>query len=146
MTASPSTFNLSLPLNVHGRLERPEDWMGLWEELVEMGPAVFLESAGPLYEASRWLILAGDPECEFFSQDGISWIGNGSGVRPADFDVWEFLGEAGRITPTVSPAPFCFSQAWFGIFSYEFSDFMKSENVILTFCFNMKNYLNDFIF
>ena len=50
---------LSTPLELQTGVlpTKAPDFIGLWEQWAQKGPAVFQESAGPLHGASQWLIL-----------------------------------------------------------------------------------------
>lgn len=128
-----------LPLIKKECLEKPKDWVLLWEALAAKGPAILLESAGQADEVGRWVILAGNPDKEFYEKTGRSWVSGADGIRPAPMGVFEFLDEIGNTgsagsagkkqgdqveggsrAPSFSPLPFCLADAWFGIFSYEF--------------------------
>jgi anthranilate/para-aminobenzoate synthase component I len=120
MSLFPASYFGSLPLQQKMTLDKRQDWVGLWESLEGTGPAVFLESAGPAGDASRWLILAGDPEKEFFEKDGKCWARDESGIHPSPADIWPFMDGVGQAGADFLPMPFCLSKAWFGILSYEF--------------------------
>lgn len=95
--------------------------MDVWVDLAARGTAVFLESAGPVTDASRWSVLAGIPQAEIW--------GRGSqveGAAPACFqnqigDFWDFLDGVGKKTGSFDAFPQGLNQAWFGAFSYGFA-------------------------
>ncbi len=74
-----------------------------------------MESAGPVNEAGRWCLLAGDPREEVW--------GRGTNLQsPASsfHDIWDFLDSinaSGQDASTVFPEGL--AQGWFGAFSYE---------------------------
>jgi anthranilate/para-aminobenzoate synthase component I len=111
-----------LVLKASGTYETSWNWKRVWADLAAQGTAVFLESAGPVTDASRWSILAGLPQAEVW--------GTGTqvqGARPASFqeeigDVWDFLDNIGKKTNSFGVFPQSLSQAWFGAFSYEFAN------------------------
>ena len=126
MKALSAALSSPLQLQVQGILEKHPDYVGLWEQWADQGPAVFLESAGPFHDASRWLILAGAPEEEFFQIRGLAQWRKPSGSvkaapdmsRPIDF--WSFADRVGESQQAFSPLPSCLASSWFGILSYEF--------------------------
>ena len=142
MKLFPDCLYSPLPLRKREPLEKPRDWVYLWEALATQGAAVLLESAGPVNDASRWVILAGNPEIEFFEDNGTALLQERAQTSAAPFTVSEFLDrignnkEEGAIqnpaspgipadlggfpAPHFSPLPFCLSRAWFGVLSYEF--------------------------
>ncbi len=109
-----------LDLQTGGVSGKSLDFAGLWEQWVEEGPAVLLESAGALGDANQWLILAGVPESEFFESSGKALWKDSSGVHPASFDFWEFADRIGHAQANFSNLPSCLSSAWFGVLSYDF--------------------------
>ncbi len=128
MTMFSTTSFSALPLNKHEHLEKPLNWMTLWEELAEKGPAVLLESAGPAHDASHWVILAGGCEQEVLGEKGNSSITFSDG-RSEACDIWRFLDASAKNETNFLPFPHCLSQAWFGLFSYEFGkDFILSRS------------------
>ncbi len=142
MGSSLKYFKKLLPLRESGFLEKSKDWVTLWENLALKGPALLYESAGERGDASQWIVLAGNPEEEFFEINGNKWLSTQAGIEPAPFSVFDFLDEVGKpgmggelekrfdknylklgeIPPGAgfSPFPFSLAGAWFGIFSYEF--------------------------
>ena len=131
-----------LPLRKKEKLEHPRDWVSLWQALSTKGAAVLLESAGPIHDASRWVVLAGDPEIEYFEKGGQPHLNDEKGLRPGGVEVFSFLdgislenqpaalhlGQVDRVenenphsgqSPFL-PFPYGLSGAWFGLFSYEF--------------------------
>ena len=120
MKALSAALSSPLELQAQGVLEKYPDFIGLWEQWASRGPSAFLESAGPLLDAGRWLILAGAPEAEFFQGQGQTWWKDSSGSRPAPFDFWGFAEQAAPSRPSFSPLPFCLSSSWFGALSYDF--------------------------
>ena len=114
------TLCSSLPLQGEGRLEKSLDWVSLWESWAAVGPAVFLESAGILGEASEWMILAGIPEKEYFESREGFWLADGSGLHPAQFNFWDFADSIGNNLSGFLPPPLSLSPSWFGVLSYEF--------------------------
>lgn len=118
---SPSLSpGVDLPLTGREVLEKAPDWIGLWEILAGQGPAVFLESGGPAGEASQWHLLAGGLEMEFSGSGGQGRLNRGPGLEPESLAFPEFIDGIGRPETTFAPLPFCLSQAWFGLLSYEF--------------------------
>jgi anthranilate/para-aminobenzoate synthase component I len=109
-----------LPLQARGTREKTLELTELWEEWSAEGPAVLLESAGPLDDAAQWLILAGLPEKEFYEDEGRFWWKDKSGTSPAPFNFWDFADQVGQVQSDFLPLPFCLSSAWFGVLSYEF--------------------------
>jgi anthranilate/para-aminobenzoate synthase component I len=120
MSLSAFSSRPLLPLFDRGYFDKTPDWVSLWEEWATQGPAVLLESAGFADEANRWQILAGYPEIEFFERDGKFQSSTGSEMELDSMDVFSFLNKIGSNLSDYLPAPFSFSQAWFGILSYEF--------------------------
>ncbi|HVM32134.1 MAG TPA: anthranilate synthase component I family protein [bacterium] len=108
--------NPALALKAEGSFDAAFDWQPLFEELAALGPAVFLESAGPILagEAGRWCLLAGEPSAEVWGRgDQIQSPGSAFG------NVLDFL-DALAAAPAASPQP-AWAQGWFGAFSYEFA-------------------------
>lgn len=141
-----------LPLTEQGVLENATDWVGLFEGLSRKGPALLLESAGKTLDPSRWIILAGEAEEEFFEKDGKAWSSDHSGFHPSPFSIWEFLDQISRTGPDdqyqspasgslslagssrvksqITPFPFSLGGAWFGSLSYELGkNSPRKENV-----------------
>lgn len=110
----------SLPLRDKGVIEKHIDWIAVWEKWAVQDSAVLLESAGDEGEAADWLILAGDPEEEFFEENGKSWIADATGLRQVATSFLDFMDEIGRNESNFSVLPFCLGMAWFGAVSYEF--------------------------
>ncbi len=96
------------------------DVLSVWDQWAGEGPAVLLESAGPLGEANQWLIVAGEPEHEFFEKDGSIWWKDSDGTQPSPLGFWDFADQAAHVQPQFQPLPFCLSSAWFGVLSYDF--------------------------
>ncbi len=125
MNSLPDGLTVPLPLLGKKGLDNPLDWVSLWEDLARKGSAVLLESAGPVHEANRWVVIAGDPEKEFYGRAGQSWFGGSEDPRPSNMELLPFLDEIGFSgNPSgrdsqYSPFPFCLSGAWFGTLSYE---------------------------
>jgi len=109
----------ALPFFDRGFFEQTPNWVSLWEEWATEGPAVLLESSGQPDEANRWLILAGYPTNEFFEKNGKLQFSHPLETESNLKDVWDVLNKIGSNLPDYLPAPFSFSQAWFGILSYE---------------------------
>ncbi|HET9870513.1 MAG TPA: hypothetical protein VFR02_08470, partial [bacterium] len=96
-----AAFPELVPL-ARGVFETAFPWMERWGPLASRGAAVFLESAGPLEDAGRWCLLAGDPAAEL---DGRSFPGGPDAVL-------EFLDAVTQGPP--APFPEGLSRAWFG--------------------------------
>ena len=119
---NPVNWAESFPLAYFskGGFEKAPDWFQLWKDMAVQGPAVFLESAGPLDEASRWSILAGCPRAEVGGR-GRKIENATPGLFPDGFpDVFDFINGIVPAGPVFKPLPFCLPEAWFGAFSYEF--------------------------
>jgi len=112
-------LNDFLELKRQGTQEKALDWVSLWEEWVEDGPAVLLESSGPVSDANRWVILAGKPTMEYYESQGQGWVKDPQGVKKVSFDFWDFADKIGRLQENFLPFPFNLSKAWFGSLSYE---------------------------
>ncbi len=110
----------SLPLHPVRVLDKPLDWTGLWEKWASQGPAVLLESSGPMGEASQWVIAAGGAGQEVFGEKGSCYLGPADQKTLYEPGVWAFLDEMARNQNSFQPFPQGLAQAWFGIFSYEF--------------------------
>lgn len=117
----PQSGVLNSPvLKWQGVSRKKHDWIGLWQKMACAGPAVLLESSGRLGDSSRWLILAGGLQKEYFFSNGQSYASDGSEPHPVPFDVFDFLDHVGRSEDPFIPLPHCLSRSWFGLFSYEF--------------------------
>ncbi|SRR5579871_342215 len=120
MKGQPEILGLPLELRADMAGEKTADFIGVWEALAQEGPAIFLESAGPLGVASQWLIVAGSPRAEFFGRGGKTWWKDSSGTRETGLAFWDFLNQVTRGTDGFSTLPLCLSQSWFGVLSYDF--------------------------
>lgn len=107
-----------LPLVRKGVLETPLDWMGLWDAWSMEGPAIFLESGGPVTDASQWMILAGAPESEFYEDQGQGKL-TSFDLDPVHLSFETWLNTVARFEAPFRPLPDCLSTAWFGAVSYE---------------------------
>lgn len=115
MNLFPETSRPALVLKDHGSYESSFEWSPIWADLSLKGSAVFLESAGPVNEAGRWCLLAGDPAEEIW--------GRGSDIEPSAtpfHTVWDFLDSISAQAQDPSMVfPEALAQGWFGAFSYE---------------------------
>jgi len=119
MYTSTTALRDPLPLIKIKAAERKTDWVGLWEDWSRLGAVVLLESAGPLQESGRWILLAGDPEMEFYGVGGNNYWRDPHFRCRIDLSFGDFVNEVGGPTSVLFPSPFCFSQAWFGVMGYE---------------------------
>jgi anthranilate/para-aminobenzoate synthase component I len=110
-------------------LDKPLDWTRLWQHWASLGPAVLLESAGPLGEASHWVIAAGGASAEVLEEKGqCYWLSGGEkSVHQPGF--WAFLDSIGMNQDSFELFPRGLAQCWFGLLSYEFGhDFVVSAD------------------
>jgi anthranilate synthase component I len=112
--------SISLPLHPVRVLDKPLDWTGLWEKWAGQGPAVLLESSGPMGDASQWVILAGGAGQEAFGEKGQCYLGPAGQKTLYEPGVWAFLDGISPNQDSFQPFPQGLAQAWFGLFSYEF--------------------------
>jgi anthranilate synthase component I len=110
----------SLPLQSQTLLDKPLDWTAIWEKWAGQGPAVLLESSGPIGDASQWVIAAGRAEQEAFGEKGQCYLGSADQKQLYGPGVWAFLDEISPNQDAFQPFPHGLAQAWFGLFSYEF--------------------------
>ncbi len=121
-SSHPLSAAPGLALKASGTYEASWNWKEIWGGLASQGTAVYLESAGPVTEASRWCLLAGMPQAEVW--------GSGTqvrGARPGSFQkeiggFFDFLDLVAKKTNSFGVFPQSLSQAWFGAFSYEFAN------------------------
>jgi anthranilate synthase component 1 len=119
---------ISLPLKPVRVLDKPLDWTGLWEKWAGLGPAVLLESSGPMGDAAHWVIVAGGAAREAFGEKGLCYSGPAGQKTLYEPGVWAFLDEIAPNQDSFQPFPHGLAQAWFGLFSYEFGhDFVVSK-------------------
>jgi anthranilate/para-aminobenzoate synthase component I len=108
-----------LPLSGQGTLEKPLEWVGLWESHARSGPAVFLEGSGGVEDGNQWRILAGNPEWEYFGSLDRPLIRDSAGVRESPVGFWDFIDRVGCKAPTPAAPPLGLAGAWFGVLSYD---------------------------
>ena len=94
--------------------------MGWWDQWASEGPAVFLESAGPLGDSSQWHVLAGYPESELLEKNRVPQFSGKDTAFPRGTSFWDFLDQISDGQEVGSTAPHFWAKAWFGILSYEF--------------------------
>ncbi len=104
-----------LELRERKSLEHSPDWLGIVRSWSKEGPVAFLESAGPVNESSRWIILAGEAQSEYYERSGKTWVDGQESV----FGLSRFLQEIGKPETPFLPPPFCFAGVWFGVLGYE---------------------------
>jgi len=129
MKGQPEILGEPLELQTARGWGNSTDLTALWEAWSQEGPAVFLESAGPLGAANQWSMVAGVPQAEFFGSDGKAWWKDPSGTHPALFDFWDFSDWVGGAPHPGSAFPAALSQSWFGILSYDFGKNFNSRHI-----------------
>jgi len=110
----------ALPLHSLRVLEKPLDWTNLWESWARNGPAVLLESAGPMGDASQWVILAGGAVREALGEKGKCYLLSIDEKRVYEPGFWSLFDEMGKNADSFKPFPHGLAQSWFGLLSYEF--------------------------
>jgi len=119
MSASLNTLT-ALPLHSLRVLEKPLDWTSLWESWARQGPAVLLESAGPMGDASQWVILAGGASWEALGEKGKCYLISSDQKTVYEPGFWSLLDEMCKNEDSFKPFPHGLAQSWFGLLSYEF--------------------------
>jgi len=107
-----------LPLTAQGTFEALPDLRPLWDAWSALGPALWLDSGGPISESSRWIVLAGKPT-ERFQGTGSSGEHLDASGASTPMTLEGFLGSFGTLGPPFIPPPEAFARAWFGGFTYE---------------------------
>ncbi|HTA77476.1 MAG TPA: anthranilate synthase component I family protein [bacterium] len=118
----PAYLNISIELPLHSLrvIDKPLDWTNLWQNWAHQGPAVLLESSGPMGDASQWVIVAGGVSQEVLGEQGECYFVSNGEKTLYEPGIWALLDEMGRNQDSFKPFPHGLAQAWFGLFSYEF--------------------------
>ena len=77
-------------------IDKPLDWTSLWQSCASRGPAVLLESSGPMGDASHWVILAGGAGQEVLGKQGQCYFVSDGKKTLYEPGIWALLDEMGK--------------------------------------------------
>lgn len=131
MHAWQSQLESPLPFLGEWQAREPFDVLDIFKKTFGNTTAIFLESSDTSIpdESHRWLIWAGIPAYEFFGSRSQPQLKTPSFEGPAPFsllELFDLIGKASVVPPDDSFS--FFSQAWFGVVSYEWGHNLHLPN------------------